>query len=144
MLSGKNLTISIVNRSEIMGRPLAVMLAQRGGTVYSIDIDSILLFRPNGRLHQGSPKTTNLEHCLQESQVVVMGIPNPYFLLPIPSLAESTTMINMSEYPNVCEETLVMERPDVQYIRQVGKVIVAVLENKLMNLRAATASAGRP
>lgn len=138
--SWQDQTIAIVNRSEIMGRPLAAMLAQKGATVYSIDIDSILQFRPNGRLHLCSRTATSLESCLQESQVVVTGVPSTGFRLPIPSIAESTTLINVSEFPNVCELTLVTERPDVQYIPQVGKVTVAVLENNLMNLRIAVAS----
>ena len=36
---------SVVNRSEIVGRPLAAMLANDGATVYSIDIDSIYVMR---------------------------------------------------------------------------------------------------
>ena len=38
------LTISIINRSEIMGRPLGAILSRRGANVYSIDMDSILQF----------------------------------------------------------------------------------------------------
>jgi len=129
-------TISIVNRSEILGRPLAVMLAQKGATVYSIDINSILQFRPNGeRVRRCNTQTTTLETCLLESNVVVTGVPQSEFQLPLSSIAEGTTIINVSEFPNVCEETLLAERPDIKYIPQVGKVTVAVLENNLMNLK---------
>lgn len=129
------LTVSIINRSEIMGRPLAVMLARKGATVYSIDIDTILQFQPNGRMHRCNPADVTLESCLAASQVVVAGVPDPDFQLPLNFVQEGTTLISVSEYPNVCEETLLVERPDIQYIPQVGKVTVAVLENNLVHLR---------
>ncbi|MGK3762534.1 MAG: methylenetetrahydrofolate dehydrogenase (NAD+) [Bacillariaceae sp.] len=132
----KDQTISIVNRSEIMGRPLAVMLSQMGATVYSIDINSILEFRPNGgRLRRCNAQTTTLESCLKKSNIVVTGVPHESFQLPLSSIAEATTIVNVSEFPNICEETLIFERPDIKYIPNVGKVTVAVLENNLMNLK---------
>jgi methylenetetrahydrofolate dehydrogenase (NAD+) len=33
--------ITIINRSEIVGRPLAALLANEGGKVYSVDINNI-------------------------------------------------------------------------------------------------------
>lgn len=33
--------ITIINRSEIVGRPLAILLANEGGKVYSVDINNI-------------------------------------------------------------------------------------------------------
>lgn len=47
-LEGK--TVTVINRSEIVGRPLAAMLANDGADVYSVDINSIYMFR-DGRLH---------------------------------------------------------------------------------------------
>lgn len=132
----KDQTISIVNRSEIMGRPLAVMLAEKGATVYSIDINSILQFRPDGkRLRRCNLQTTTLENCLRESNVVVAGVPQADFRLSLSSISEGSTIVNVSEFPNVCEETLFRERPDIKYIPQVGKVTVATLSMNLMNLK---------
>lgn len=37
-------SICIVNRSEVVGRPLAALLANDGATVYSIDLDGIQKF----------------------------------------------------------------------------------------------------
>lgn len=47
-LHGK--VITVINRSEIVGRPLAAMLSNDGATVYSVDINSIYKFE-NGRLY---------------------------------------------------------------------------------------------
>ena len=43
--------VTIINRSEIVGRPLAAMLANDGATVYSIDLHSIYKF-VNGTLQK--------------------------------------------------------------------------------------------
>ncbi len=56
-------TVTIINRSEIVGRPLAAMLANDGADVYSIDIDSIYLFR-GGRLHKCEGETP--ESCVRK------------------------------------------------------------------------------
>ncbi len=56
-------TVTIINRSEIVGRPLAAMLANDGADVYSIDIDSIYLFR-GGRLYACDGETP--ESCVRK------------------------------------------------------------------------------
>ena len=56
-------TVTIINRSEIVGRPLAAMLANDGSDVYSIDIDSIYLFR-GGKLHKCEGETP--ESCVRK------------------------------------------------------------------------------
>ena len=38
-------TVTIINRSEIVGRPVAAMLANDGADVFSVDIDSVYLMR---------------------------------------------------------------------------------------------------
>ena len=37
-------TITIINRSEVVGRPLAALLANDGAKVYSVDINDIVEF----------------------------------------------------------------------------------------------------
>ena len=55
--------VTIINRSEIVGRPLAARLANDGADVYSIDIDSIYLFR-GGKLHKCEGETP--ESCVRK------------------------------------------------------------------------------
>ena len=61
-LEGK--TITVINRSEIVGRPLAAMLANDGAHVYSVDINSIYMFR-DGRLHPCGDDVTP-ESCVRK------------------------------------------------------------------------------
>ena len=56
-------TVTVINRSEIVGRPLAAMLANDGADVYSVDINSIHLFR-GGKLHPCPNETP--ESCVRK------------------------------------------------------------------------------
>ena len=62
-------TVTIINRSEIVGRPLAAMLANDGADVYSVDIDSIYLFR-GGRLYACDGETP--ESCVRKVRMIVL------------------------------------------------------------------------
>ena len=145
--SWKNQTVSIINRSEIVGRPLAVMLAELGATVYSIDVNSIVKFHPyNHRrsLHRSSrgEKLLNIEDCLQESNIVVTGVPNPDFQLPLQYLQSETTLVNVSEYLNVSEQDI-LQCTDIRYVPFVGKVTVATLQQNLIKLHQAKKNQSR-
>ena len=129
--SWNEMTCTIINRSEIFGRPLAAMLANLGATVYSIDEHSILLFRSGGRLRRCTD--TDIDRCIRQSTVVISAVPSPNFLLDLSSIQPGTIVVNVSEYSNV-DEQAVLEIPSVRFIPQVGKVTVAVLEQNLISL----------
>jgi len=124
-------TISVINRSEIVGRPLAAMLANDGASVYSIDINSIFLFE-GGRLHK-CPEGTTPEDCVRKSNIVVTGVPAKNYRLPSEWVQENTTVVNVSSFKNVDEATL-LKIPGVVYVPMVGKVTVAMLERNLVRL----------
>lgn len=124
-------TVSIVNRSEIVGRPLASMLASRGATVFSIDETTVLKFWPRGERLQRC--TDSLEECIARSTILVTGVPDQRFSIPIEKIANGTTLVNVSEFQNV-DESRLLDRPDIRYIPQVGKVTVAILEDNLVQL----------
>jgi len=129
----KGQTVSIVNRSEIVGRPLAVMLASNGAKVYSIDDTStVLKFWPRGGRLQRC-QNLSLQECLSQSTILVTGVPHEEFKIPISYIRPNTTVVNVSEFHNVNEEDL-MNRTDITYIPQVGKVTVAILEENLIQL----------
>lgn len=79
-------TITVVNRSEVVGRPLAALLANDGARVFSVDLDGIQEFskrkappegstRPSYHPHHVAQKTElTLEQCLAISDVVVSGV----------------------------------------------------------------------
>jgi len=128
-LEGK--TVTVINRSEIVGRPLAAMLANDGAHVYSIDINTIYMFR-DGRLHTCGDDLTP-ESCVRKSSIVITGVPTKNYKLPTEWVSPNTTVVNVSSFKNVDEEAL-LKIPGVVYVPLVGKVTVAMLERNLMRL----------
>lgn len=128
-LEGK--TVTVINRSEIVGRPLAAMLANDGADVYSVDLNSIYMFR-EGRLHPCGDDETP-ESCVRKSSIVVTGVPTKNYKLPTEWVNPNTTVVNVSSFKNVDEEAL-LKIPGVVYVPLVGKVTVAMLERNLMRL----------
>ena len=106
------------------------MLANDGADVYSIDINSIYLFR-GGRLHKCEGETP--ESCVRKSSVVVTGVPTKSYRLPTDWIQPNTTVVNVASFKNVDEEVL-LRIPGVTYVPMVGKVTVAMLERNLVRL----------
>lgn len=100
-------TVTIINRSEVVGRPLAALLANDGAKVcsdpkllffthfhsivnfqvYSIDISDVLLFHRGDELELNKYKVEDcdlkLEDILPQSDVVITGVPSPDYRVPI-------------------------------------------------------------
>jgi methylenetetrahydrofolate dehydrogenase (NAD+) len=128
-LEGK--VVTIINRSEIVGRPLAAMLANDGATIYSVDIDSIYLFQ-RGKL---VVVDETAESAIRRSQVIICGVPTKDYKLTTEWVQPGTAVVNVSTFKNVHEEEL-LAIPGVQYVPMVGKVTVAMLERNLLRLHS--------
>jgi methylenetetrahydrofolate dehydrogenase (NAD+) len=94
-------TITIINRSEVVGRPLAALLANDGAQVFSVDIKNVQQFsRGEGlrkRRHSVVDKQEwSLENCLPLSDVVVSGVPGDKFKVPLSLLRDGAVCINIS------------------------------------------------
>ena len=131
----ENETITIINRSEVLGLPLAIMLSNCFATVYSIDIDSIVRFSPNGNVRRSSSCMT-IEDCVRGSSVIVSGVPSNAFVVPTEWIPDNATAINVAAESNFDELTLIDEVVcrGVTYVPHVGRVTVAALEYNLMSL----------
>jgi len=129
-MNGK--TAVVVNRSEVVGRPVAAMLANDGATVYSVDIDSLYIFR-RGKLEM-PPEGLTTEDAVRKADIVILGVPSEKYKLDVSWVKENAVVINVATCKNVDEKALLAQRPGVQYVAQVGKVTVAMLERNLMRL----------
>ena len=94
-------TVTVVNRSETVGRPLAAMLANDGAHVYSVDVTGIQQFsRGEGikrQMHEViERKNLTLADCLKLSDVVISGVPGDAFTLPTVHLKEGAVCVNFS------------------------------------------------
>jgi hypothetical protein len=127
-LKGK--TVTVVNRSEVVGRPLAALLANDGATVYSIDLDSTFLVSQGGRCKKVEVTT---EDAVKMSQIVVLGVPTKAYQLNPACIQPNTLILNVSSFKNV-DPAALESIPGVKFCAAVGKVTVAMLERNLMRL----------
>ena len=135
-------TMTIINRSEVLGRPLAVMLSERGATVYSVDVNSVLRYLPDGTVRREIVDDTTVERCVRGSSVVVSGVPSDSFRVPTEWISDNAIVINVATTTtsgvgsNFDEGTLLGDdgARGVIYVPHVGRVTVAALEYNLMRL----------
>ncbi|KAF2636190.1 bifunctional protein [Massarina eburnea CBS 473.64] len=133
-------TITVINRSEVVGRPLAALLANDGAQVYSVDINDVQEFtRGEGlrkKRHEVSEKPGwNINDCLPLSDVVISGVPGDKYKVPLEKLKEGAVCINFSSERNFTPE--VKEKASI-YVPAIGKVTIVVLLRNLLNKIDAT------
>jgi len=134
-------TITVINRSEVVGRPLAALLSNDGARVFSADIDSIQeytkrptttaarrLYHPRHVVH---PTSNTLEQCLALSDVVISAVPSANYKVPTASLKDGCICVNVSSEKNF--EKDVREKASL-YLPSVGKVTILMLLRNLMRL----------
>lgn len=94
-------SITVVNRSEVVGRPLAALLANDGACVYSVDLNGIQQFtRGEGikkKRHEVVEKEGwGLQDCVPLSDVVISGVPGDSFKFPTELLRDGAVCINFA------------------------------------------------
>ncbi|WWC64125.1 uncharacterized protein I303_106733 [Kwoniella dejecticola CBS 10117] len=136
--------ITVINRSEVVGRPLAALLANDGARVISVDIDSIVEFskRPSSSLSTTSSKfnphhiTTplpdfTLAQALSISDVVISAVPVSSYKVPTKDLKDGCICVNVAGEKNF--EADVRERVSI-YVPSVGMMTIAMLQRNLLRL----------
>lgn len=129
--------ILIVNRSEIVGRPLAALLANDGATVYSVDINNIqqysrgddLLEKRHKAVQLGS--THSIETLAPTCDVIITGVPSDSYKFPIEYITNGTVVINFSSSKNFPDE---VKQKAGLYVPSIGKVTIAMLLRNLLRL----------
>ncbi len=112
--------ITIFNRSEVVGRPLASMLSNDGALVYSFDINGPLAFS------NGKPSEIKISRAqaLKESDIVITGVPHENFVqVSAAEIRQDATCLNFSFYPNFDKD--ITTRAGI-FIPRVGPVTVAM------------------
>jgi methylenetetrahydrofolate dehydrogenase (NAD+) len=132
-------TITVINRSEVNGRPLAALLANDGATVYSVDVTGVELFTrgkgiKNPRHLVEEKENWGLEQCLPLSDVVIAGVPVESYKVPTELIRDGAACINFSSYKNF-DGPAVKEKAAI-YVPSVGKVTIAILLRNLVRLIA--------
>jgi hypothetical protein len=88
----------IINQSEDLGLPLAAMLSRMAGAmVYSVDVDSVLQFQPEGRVRGvGLLSVSVVERCVGMLMVTVSGVPSASFRVPTEWIPGNATVFNIT------------------------------------------------
>ena len=94
-------SITVINRSETVGRPLAALLANDGACVYSVDVTGVQQFTRGAGIKKNRHEVIEKEgwglaDCLPLSDVVVGGVPGERFKIPTALLREGAVCINFS------------------------------------------------
>jgi methylenetetrahydrofolate dehydrogenase (NAD+) len=103
-----------LSRSEVVGRPLAALLANDGARVFSVDIDSIQEYtkrpvssdattaaaRSYHPHHVARPSQLNLAQCLALSDVVVSAVPNSAYKVRTEWLKDGCICVNVAAEKN--------------------------------------------
>lgn len=94
-------TICVVNRSEVVGRPLAALLANDGACVYSVDVTGVQQFTRGEGIRKKKHEIVDkegwgLEECVPLCDVVVTGVPSAQYKFPTHLLREGAVCINFS------------------------------------------------
>jgi methylenetetrahydrofolate dehydrogenase (NAD+) len=121
-----NKVVTIFNRSEVVGRPLASMISNDGARVYSFDIDGPILFSRG----QVSETSITRPQALAQSDVVVTGVPAKSFdCVSASEVREDAVCLNFATIRNF--DRGVKKKVEF-YVPRVGPVTVAMcLRNTL-------------
>ncbi len=120
--------ISIFNRSEVIGRPLAIMMSNDGAKVHSFDVNGPLEFV------DALPSESNItrERALMESDIVITGVPSSSFRkISCGEIRAGTICLNFSSTPNF--ENDIGKMADI-YIPRIGPMTVAMCMRNTLRL----------
>lgn len=133
--------ITVINRSEVVGRPLAALLANDGARVMSADVDSIVEFskRPSASTasrynphHVVTAIDMDLKACLAISDVVISAVPSKSYKVPTAWLKDGCVCVNVAGDKNF--EADVRQKASI-YVPSVGQITIAMLQRNLLRLR---------
>ena len=125
-LAGK--AITIFNRSEVIGRPLAVMMSNDGAMVLSFDEHGPLEFKA------GAPNETSMDRrsALAQSDIIITGVPGSGFaFVKREEVPSNSVCVNFSSEKNFNEDVQSHVRT---FIPRVGPMTVAMCMRNTIRL----------
>lgn len=135
----EGLTACVINRSDIVGRPLAAMLANDGARVHSLDVHGSLLLEPAiGRhTHDVRDSQATRADALAQADVVVSAVPAAGFA-PIrgDELKPGALLVNVAERRNFDESAMAVASA---FVPRVGPLTVTMATRNLVRLAELTA-----
>lgn len=136
-------TVVVINRSEVVGRPLAALLANDGARVFSVDIKDTQEYTKRPRVegenarryhtrHVVHPSSLSLQEILAMADVVVSAVPSPDYKVKTEWLKDGVICLNVAADKNF--EKDVREKASM-YLPTIGKVTIMMLLRNLLRLQ---------
>jgi 5,10-methylene-tetrahydrofolate dehydrogenase/methenyl tetrahydrofolate cyclohydrolase len=128
------ITACVINRSELVGRPLAAMLANDGALVHSLDVDGTMTFEPAIGRRAFDVRDSGLDRAaaLRDADVVISAVPSREFeLIRGDEIRENAICVDVAEFTNF--DPSVLERASV-FVPRVGPLTVAMAARNLPRL----------
>lgn len=130
--------VLVVNRSEIVGRPLAALLANDGATVYSVDINNVQQFTRGDDLLEHRHKVIELsgdeysvETLAPRCDVIITGVPSDNYKFPSSYVSNGAVVINFASAKNFTDD---IKQKAGLYVPSIGKVTISMLLRNLLRL----------
>lgn len=130
----EGVTACVINRSDLVGRPLAAMLANDGARVHSLDITGSVTFEPaiGRRTHDVRDSGVDRATALRVADVVISAVPSREFrLVTGDEIREGAICVDVAEYTNF--DKSVLERASV-FVPRVGPLTIAMATRNLTRL----------
>ena len=132
----EGVTACIINRSDLVGRPLAAMLANDGAVVHSLDLSGAVTFQPAIGRHTHDVRESDIDRAqaLAVADVVISAVPSKSFeLIRGDEIKEGAICVDVAEYSNFDDS--VMERASA-FVPRVGPLTIAMATRNLVRLAA--------
>ncbi|KAG1446052.1 hypothetical protein G6F56_009700 [Rhizopus delemar] len=123
----ENKTVTVINRSNVVGKPLAALLAHEGAIVYSVNKNNVQLFTSTDI--RDTPFSQ--EQVIPQSDIVITGVPVSNYKVPTALLKPGVSAINFSAFANFEKD---VTSKASYFVPSVGKVTVTMLKRNLVRL----------
>ncbi|CAG7956915.1 unnamed protein product [Penicillium nalgiovense] len=127
--------ICIINRSDVVGLPLARLLAGQGARIYSVDITGVQLFHLDSAPYgvdkvQSVATQWTLQDAVRISGVIISAVPHSAFKVDTKWLRSGVICVNVSSCKNFEPDVLEIAS---KFVPRVGNLTIAALLNNLLN-----------
>ena len=132
----EGVTATVINRSDLVGRPLAAMLANDGALVHSLDISGSATFEPaiGRRAHDVRESGVGRAEALGSSDVVISAVPSKDFeLVRGDEIRSGAICVDVAEFTNFDES--IMQKASV-FVPRVGPLTISMALRNLVRLAA--------
>lgn len=130
----EGVTACVINRSDLVGRPLAAMLANDGAVVHSLDVDGSVTFEPaiGRRAFDVQESGVDRATALAAADVVISAVPSRDFdRIRGDEIREGAICVDVAEFTNF--DPSVRERASV-FVPRVGPLTIAMAARNLTRL----------